>query len=222
MNTKGKKQILKKRLLFRDEIRGYIEEAILSNKLKPGDRIVETRWARELGVSQAPVREAMRELEMIGLVENLPFKGSYVKKISIKDVKDSYYVRMSLEMLGMKEAIKIVTDLELKEIYCLMKEMEVAAQNHEFDLYIKKDTSFHQKIIKVSKNEILQRVWNQCYIRERTYIGTKLSDRSLQNLSARHEEIYDALKARDEERAVKAVITHFEELILEVEAKPIK
>ncbi len=214
-----KKQI-KKRRLFREEISDYIKESILTGELKPGDRIVETRCAKELGVSQAPVREAIRELEIIGLVENIPFQGCYVKEHTLKDVKDSYKVRISLETLGMKYAVENISEEKLREIFDVMKEMEAAAENHEFDLYIKLDTLFHQKIIEVSQNIMLLRLWSQCHIREWTYIGTKkLSDRGLKNLAVRHEAIYDALAERNEEKAVKAVTTHLEELFEAIEAK---
>lgn len=211
---------LKKRSLYREEICDYIKESILSGELKPGDRIVETRCAKELGVSQSPVREAIRELEMIGLVENIPFQGCYVKGHTAKDVRDSYKVRLSLETLGMKYAVECITEEQLKEIFEVMKEMEAAAENHEFDLYIKLDALFHQKIIEVSRNKMLLRLWSQCYVREWTYISTKkLSDKGLKNLAVRHEAIYEALAARNEKKALKAVTSHLEELIVAMEEK---
>ncbi|MDD3170159.1 MAG: GntR family transcriptional regulator [Eubacteriales bacterium] len=214
------KRKLKRRSLFRDEICEYIKESILTGELKPGDRIVETRCAKELGVSQSPVREAIRELEIIGLVENIPFQGSFVKEHTIKDVKDSYKVRICLETLGMKYAIENITKEQLKEIYDVMKEMETAAGKNEFDLYIKLDTLFHQKIIEVSRNILLLRLWNQCHVREWTYIGTKkLSDWGLKNLAVRHEAIYNALAERNERKALEAVTSHLEELIEVMEAK---
>ena len=220
MAEESTKRRLKKHSLFREEICDYIKESILSGELKPGDRIVETRCAKELGVSQSPVREAIRELEIIGLVENRPFQGCYVKEHTIKDVKDSYKVRISLETLGMKYAVECITDEQLKEIYDVMKEMETAAKNHEFDLYIRLDTLFHQKIIEVSQNTMLLRLWSQCNVREWTYIATrKLSDSGLENLAVRHEAIYAALADRNERKALKAVSTHLEELIVVMEAK---
>lgn len=219
MAEEATKRRLKKRSLFRDEICDYIKESILTGELKPGDRIVETRCAKELGVSQSPVREAIRELEMIGLVENIPFQGCYVKEHTIKDVKDSYKVRISLETLGMKYAIVSISDEQLKEIYDVMKDMEAAAEKHDFDLYTRLDTLFHQKIIEVSQNTMLLRLWNQCHVREWTCIGTKkLSDRGLSNLAVRHEAIYHALAERNEEKALKAVTSHLEELIEAMEA----
>ena len=75
---------LVKRSLLRDEIRDVIQNAILSKELKPGDRIVETQLAADLGVSKVLVREATRELEAIGLLENKPFQGSYARIITAK------------------------------------------------------------------------------------------------------------------------------------------
>lgn len=219
MQENGARRLIKKRSLYRDEIHESIKEAILSGELKPGDRIVETRWAKELGVSQSPVREAIRELEIIGLVENRPFQGSYVKELTLKDIKDSYRVRMSLEVLGITDAIVNMTEEQLEEIYKVMKEMETAGENHDFDLYIKKDTLFHQMIMEASNNSTLLRLWSQCYIREWTYINTKkLSDVGLERLAVRHEAIYNSLKARDSKMAVQAITTHFEELIEQMEA----
>ena len=97
-----KRKPIEKRPLYRDEIRNAIKKSIMLGELKPGDRIIETRWARELGVSQSPVREAIRELEMIGLVENIPYQGCFVRKVTKKDMKDSYKVRLYLEMLGIQ------------------------------------------------------------------------------------------------------------------------
>lgn len=220
MSEESTNRQLKKRNLYREEICDYIKELILSGELKPGDRIVETRCAKELGVSQSPVREAIRELELIGLVENRPFQGCYVKEHTIKDVRDSYKVRISLETLGIKYAVESITDDQLREIYNVMKEMEAAAENQEFDLYVKLDTLFHEKIIELSQNAMLLRLWSQCHIREWTYISTrKLSETGLQNLAVRHEAIYNALAERDEGKAVQAATTHLEELIVAMEAQ---
>ena len=73
MESKKTYQI-SKRPLYREEIKEALMDAIVTGALAPGERIVETRWAKELGVSQSPIREAIRELEMIGLVENIPYK----------------------------------------------------------------------------------------------------------------------------------------------------
>ena len=85
------------RKVFREEVRNAIREAIFAGQLKPGDRIIETFWAKELDVSQGPVREAIRDLEAVGLVETIPFKGSRVRSMTEKDIRDNYSVRICLE-----------------------------------------------------------------------------------------------------------------------------
>jgi len=214
-----KRKPIEKRPLYRDEIRNSIKKAIVSGELKPGDRIVETKWAKELGVSQSPVREAIRELEMVGLVENIPYQGCFVRKVSLKELRDSYRVRMYLELLGIEGAVEGINDLQLKELHNIMKEMEMAAAEQNFNLYIKKDVLFHQKILRISQNDLLLRIWEQCNIKNSTYIGTLVSQQTLEQLSVRHEDLYEALAERDLERAKKAVYRHFEELIEEQDLK---
>lgn len=214
-----KRQPIEKRPLYREEIRNSIKKAIISGELKPGDRIIETRWARELGVSQSPVREAIRELEMIGMVENIPYQGCFVRKVTQKDMKDSYKVRMYLELLGIQDAVKNADESKINELHSILKEMEAAAKEQDFDLYIQKDVLFHRKIVAISKNEILLRSWDQCNMQDLTYIGTWISSRTLEQLSARHEGLYEAIAAGDDERAAAEVSGHFEKLIDELEIK---
>jgi len=214
---KTNRKPIEKRPLYRDEIRSAIKNAIVTGELKPGDRIIETKWAKDLGVSQSPVREAIRELEIIGLVENVPYKGSYVRKITKKDMRDSYKVRMSLELLGIQDALENINDLQIKELHIILKEMEKAAEKHEFDLYILKDFLFHQKIMESSNNSLLLRLWDQCNIKDSTYIGTWISHQPLEKLSFRHEDIYESIATKDINRAILEVNKHFELLIEELD-----
>jgi len=95
------------RKVFREEIRNAIKEAIFTGQLEPGSRIIETFWAKELGVSQAPVREAIRDLEAVGLVETVPFKGSRVSTMSEKQISDNYSVRIT-EIVKREDANSIL------------------------------------------------------------------------------------------------------------------
>lgn len=211
-----RKQIVK-RPLYRDEIGNAIREAIAVGDLKPGDRIVETQWAKDLGVSQSPVREAIRELEIIGLVENIPYQGCFVRKVTKKDMKDSYSVRMYLEMLGIQDAVEGANENQLKEIRTILEEMKIAAMENDFNLYIKKNEMFHESIINISQNELLCRLWRQSNIHDSTFFGTQLSEQSLQDLALRHKDLYDTIEKRDAKAAKKAIFLHFEELIEELE-----
>lgn len=217
--TKIKRKPIEKRPLYREEIGNAIRDAIASGDLKPGDRIVETQWAKDLGVSQSPVREAIRELEMMGLVENIPYQGCIVRKVTKQDVKDAYRVRMSLEMLGIQEAVAGATEAQLKEIYKVFKEMEAEAKKNAFNSYTKKNELFHEKIIEISQNKLLIRLWKQSHIQDSTFFGTQLSEQTLEELADRHKEMYEAIEARDEKRAKEAVYHHFQDLIEEMDRK---
>lgn len=210
------KNLLKERTLYRNEIYQYMKNAILNGELKPGERIVETRWAKRLGVSQSPVREAIMELEMVGLVENKPFSGTFVKEITLKEVMDAYRVRASLEVLGVTEAIAQITDEELEDIYLTMMEMQKAAEERDNSSFIEKDALFHQKIMEASDNSMLLKLWKQCKIIESTHFSATMSSKNLSCLALRHGDIYDALKSRDKERAVEVISAHIEELREEV------
>ena len=217
--ARGIRKPLEKRPLYRDEIRNAIREAIVVGDLKPGDRIVETQWARDLGVSQSPVREAIRELEMIGLVENIPYQGCFVRRITKKDMKDSYRVRMYLEMLGIQDAIQGASEEQIKEIYDVFIEMWTAAKEFDFDIYTQKNELFHEKIMEISQNKLLLRLWRQSNIQDSTFFGTQYSNQTLEELSLRHKDLYEAIAARDVNRGKEAVCRHFEELIEELDTQ---
>lgn len=210
---------IKKKTLYREEIKEALRNAIFAGKLKPGDRIVETRWAKELGVSQSPVREAIRELEIIGLVENVPYQGSFVRKITEKDLKDSYLVRMALEQLGAEQACSKINEEQLKEIKECLDIMESAADTKDFNTYIKYDVQFHDRIMQVSDNDLLKRLWQQCNIREWTHYGTQFSNYTLEMLARRHEKIYQALVDRDSAAVIRETRLHIQELLEELEQR---
>ena len=207
--------IFLKKTLYGDEIRQILLEDIIEGKLKPGERIVETRWARKLGVSQAPVREALKQLESMGLVENVPFQGAFVSNITFKDVRHAYLVRIQLESLGMKDAVKYVKDEDLLAIKESLVAMEAAAKAGDINSYVNEDVKFHQLIMELSPNKFLMKLWKICNIREWTVIGTKWSQFDLQVLGRRHRAIFKALEKRDEKKLISESKRHIEQLIEE-------
>lgn len=211
--TNATRKPIKKRPLYREQIGDSIRDAIFSGELKPGDRIVETQWARALGVSQSPVREAIRELEMMGLVENIPYQGCFVRRATKQDMRDNNRVRMYLEMLGIEDAVESATEEHLEGILKVYEEMVAAAKKNSRTAYIKKNEQFHEKILEISQNKLLLRLWRQCNIQDSTFFGTYFSERPLEELALRHKKLYDAIKARDSELAKKAVHDHFLELM---------
>ena len=99
-----------RRRVLREEIREQIIDDILSGRLAPGTRIVETQLAKQFGVSQAPVREALRDLGLFGFVVCSPFRSTYVREISTEDLVKSYPVRAALESVAAREAATLIDD----------------------------------------------------------------------------------------------------------------
>ena len=96
-------------LPLRDVVFNTLRQAILTGELKPGERLMEIHLANKLGVSRTPIREAIRKLELEGLVNIIPNKGAYVTGISDKDVHDIYMIRSMLEGLCVRWATEHIT-----------------------------------------------------------------------------------------------------------------
>ncbi len=102
---------------LRDVVFENLRDAIITQVLKPGERLMEIQLADEMGVSRTPVREAIRKLELEGLVVMVPRKGAYVAGVSMKDIHEVYEVRSALEMLAVTLAAERITDEELNGIF---------------------------------------------------------------------------------------------------------
>ena len=115
------------RRVLREEIRERLIDDILSGRLTPGTRIVETRLAQELDVSQAPVREALRDLELFGFVTSSPFRGTQVREISPEDLLEIYPIRAALEAVGARAAATRIDEETLSRLEALIVTMREAA-----------------------------------------------------------------------------------------------
>lgn len=209
MENEAKIIFMKKRVL-REDIKSYLIDAILRGVYKKDERLVETQIAKELGVSQAPVREAFRDLEQIGMLETVPFKGASVKGYSVQDVKNAYEVRAQLEGLAIRQAIKKMSDAEIEKLQSIYHKMMVASSTEDFREQVRLDVEFHEAIVKGSKNRILEIAWRSISAAHWTYFGIYKLDRSA--LVRRHESLLDALRNRDEHLATEYIQKHFLEL----------
>lgn len=200
------------RKVFREEIRNAIREAIFAGQLKPGDRIIETYWAKELGVSQGPVREAIRDLEALGLVETVPFKGSRVRLMSEKDVQDNYSVRICLESKSIRDAIHMLSDEALAqltdELSRILNEMDACAKHGDLRAFSDCDAAFHRAIINATGNQVLLKLWEQCNMRNWFMFSALTDTESLTQLQSGHQCILSAICARNEQAAISTLEEH--------------
>lgn len=203
---------LSHRKVFREEIRNAIREAIFAGELHPGDKIIETFWAKELGVSQGPVREAIRDLEAQGLVETIPFKGSRVRTLTEKDVRDNYSVRICLESKSIRDAIEQLTDRELGELTDrlrkILQEMDKCAAQGDLRHFTGQDADFHRTIINATGNQVLLRLWEQCNMRNWFSVSALTDAESLKQLQQGHQRLLEEIAERDVTAAAATIEKH--------------
>src|ERR1700754_1284624 len=147
------------RRVFREEIREQLIEDILNGRMPPGARIVETRIAQQFGVSQGPVREALRDLELFGFVVSSSFRGTQVRKISTDDLLEIYPIRAAIEGVAARTAAVNIDDATLDHLEDLIGQMREASANDDPHAQAQLDGAFHHAIIKAAGNRMLEHVW---------------------------------------------------------------
>lgn len=194
------------RAVLRDQVKEILLERILSGHYEPGDRLVETRIAKELGTSQAPVREALRELELLRFVESAPFRGSWVREVSEEELGEIYPVRAAIEEVAARAAA-VRLDGEVAAL-----EAEIEAMRNAADLHaqVEHDVRFHRLIVEASGNRTLAEVWGSLRVEARTVITAVKTGIDRKQIAEMHVPIVEALRQRDPERAGRAVREHVE------------
>jgi DNA-binding GntR family transcriptional regulator len=196
------------RQILSDQAKDRILTWILNGELAPGSRIIETRVARDLGISQAPVREALRDLATLGFVDMEPYRGSRVRKPSREELVEAIEVRTELEALAGRLAATRRTDRCLETLESLFTEMKEAADRGDAHDHAVKNTEFHATIFDAAGNATLRRSWSMLEPFLRTYVTASLPGIDLQWLAERHRGILDAIRDRDADRAGEAMRVH--------------
>jgi DNA-binding GntR family transcriptional regulator len=200
------------RVMLSDQVKQYIMDAILNGAYEAGDRIVESALAQELGVSQAPVREAMRELVVMGFLETEPYKGTSVRVFTAQELHEVYTVRAALESLAGREAATRVTDDDLEVLRIILDDMLEAARCDDVHLMVQHNNLFHNTILEISGNTLLYKLYQTLEFARWTIFSTTRSGLGLVFLAERHETLLDALATRDPDIAADAMRNHIEEL----------
>jgi DNA-binding GntR family transcriptional regulator len=193
---------------LRAQIKDVILQRIVSHEYPPGARLVETRIAQELGVSQAPVREALRDLEQLGCVVHEPFRGCSVRAFSAEELLEAFPVRAALEALAAGLAAERITEDELLELAELLDNMRAAARRGDAHDQSQANAAFHATIVRAARNATLERQWSFLEPFSRTYLTVSQPGLDLRALSERHVPILDALRARDGDAAAAAMHRH--------------
>lgn len=188
-----------------------IREAIIEGTLEPGERLMEAQLAEDLGVSRTPVREAIRQLELAGLVVMIPRRGAYVADISLKDVADVFEIRGALEALAASLAADRATDEEIQQLQSLLVEIERSVEARDVDLLVELDTRFHDQLYKFSRNERLGQLLSTLREQIQRFRMQTLSNPARMRVALEeHRALVEALAARDAEAAARFAAQHIE------------
>lgn len=195
-----------------EQVKEHLLRAILAGQYQPNDRIVETRVARELGTSQAPVREALRGLEALGVVDILPFRGARVRRPTDAELLEAYAVRAELECLGARLGVPAMTDADLAEIEALHASMlEAATRDDRHDVAMR-DAAFHFRILHLAGNATLERVWRALEPFSRTYITLLAPGADATWTAGLHAGVLEAVRTRDPGIVERALRDHFQQV----------
>jgi DNA-binding GntR family transcriptional regulator len=200
------------RSVLADQVKDRILEGILSGHYPPNSRIVETQVARELGTSQAPVREALRGLAALGVVEIEPFRGARVRRPSKREIIEAYAVRSTLETLAARLALARMAPADVRELAGYFDAMRAAARQGDGHALAEADARFHGRIVELAANNTLEKVWRSLEPYYRTYLTLVVSGADPAWSAGLHEPILGAIRRRDAEAVVTALNQHFDEV----------
>jgi len=207
------------RAVLADQVKDRLLEGIMRGYYPPDSRIVETQVARELGTSQAPVREALRGLEALGLVEITPFRGARVRRPSRREILEAYAVRSALETLGGGLAVGHVTDADVTDLADELAAMRAAARDDDSHAMAEADARFHARIMQIADNGSLERVWATLQPFSRTYITLAVPGADQRWSADLHAPILAAIERRDADATVAAIERHFDEVSADMAAR---
>jgi len=188
-----------------DVIRG----AILNGEMKPGQTLTESKLASELGVSRAPVREALRILNIEGLVETVPYHGTTVRSLSTHDIEELYSMRSALETFAVKQIIAQANPEHIRKLRGLYSGMEQAGKAKDIKQVNHIDRVFHDELISMSNHSLLESLWQMVAMRVRQVMAlTNRRNSDLTQVARNHIPIIEAIEAGNVEEALALLEQH--------------
>lgn len=196
---------------LRDIVFKTLREAIITGDLKPGERLMEIKLANELGVSRTPVREAIRKLELEGLVIMTARKGAEVAPINEKDLKEVLEIRKSLESLACELACKNVSEEDIIKMRVLNEAIEKAINEENIEEITKQDVDFHEAIYATTRNDRLVHMLHQLKEHIFRYRFEYIKDmKNKETIVEEHKKIIAAIEQNNPKAACKEIERHIE------------
>lgn len=209
MSNKDVQKEVTDKYSLRGRVFNRIREDILSGKYLKSEELKENTIGLELGVSRTPVREALRQLELEGLVNIIPNKGAYVTGISEKDIHDIYVIRSYLEGLCAKWACEHITQQQIEALEEVIFLSEFHLKKEHYEQILELDNKFHELIYEASGSKILEHVLSDFhhYVQRMRKITLSRMER-VSDSNAEHTAILEAIRKRDGELAERLAHEH--------------
>ena len=204
-------------LPLRDVVFNTLRQAILRGELKPGERLMEIQLANKLGVSRTPIREALRKLELEGLVNMVPRKGAEVADITEESLRDVLEVRKALEELSVQLACEKITEEEIEELKRVAERFKDTLNDQDVTKIAEADVAFHDVIYTATDNQKLILLLNN--LREQMYryrVEYLKKEEAYPQLIAEHEELIDNISKRNKEEATRIMCEHIDNQVATV------
>ena len=194
---------------LRGQVFQEIREDILKGKFKENEELREATLGKELGVSRTPVREALPQLELEGMVHIIPNKGAYVTGITEKDVHDIYMTRSMLEGLCARWAAEHISEEQIQEMEEVLLLTEYHLDRGNAEQLAELDGKFHEVLYDASQSRILRHILSDFhkYVQVARKRSVKKEDRAKKSLEE-HREILNALRTGDADRAEELAHIH--------------
>ena len=198
-------------LPLRDVVFNTLRQAILTGELKPGERLMEIHLANRLGVSRTPIREAIRKLELEGLVTMIPRRGAEVAQITEKSMKDVLEVRRTLDALSAELACERISKEEEEALKQACLNFEAAVKTKDTKAIAKADVAIHDIIAAATGNQRLIQLINNLAEQMYRYRFEYIKDASQhERIIEEHRIIYESIVKKDKEAAAEMAKTHID------------
>lgn len=194
---------------LRERIAEILQTSILNGELKLGQPLVESDIATQLGVSRAPVREAVQILASKGLVDVVAYKGAHVRVLDAQEVHEVYSLRSVLEGFAAERLASHNTPADLAELRGICHDMLLAAKTGVYNHLLETDEAFHRTLVKLARHGLLYDAWNDLSMRVRQIMAlSNLQFVDTTEIFFNHLPIVEALEAKDQARAASLVRSH--------------
>ncbi len=194
---------------LRQQIADALQAAILSGEIKPGEALIETEIAGRLGVSRAPVREALQLLANSGLVETVPYRGTTVRQLSADDVEEVYSMRTVLETFALRRAMARDARATARALRDICDVMGQHAGSGDWSRVSAEDERFHRQLIGMAEHRLLGHAWRDLNMRVRQIMALRnLQNEDTMTIVYNHLPIVDAIEDGDVETAVQRLADH--------------